>query len=138
MTEVGLGGRKAGSIERRSDTAVALLYPTHITHGMSACMTLLHYSSFFKETLFYPYLFIFFPFTPYLYPVTSLVSVLDATNETSETSEMQSASLSIESLVVAVLLCIQCARVRVYVCVCEIKCHEKKNIIVIRWLKHWQ
>jgi hypothetical protein len=136
MTEVGLGGRNAGSIERWSDTAVALLHPTHITHGMSACTTLLHHFSFYKRNSLLSLFIYFLPFYSFLSSLTSLVSLLDASNQTSETSELQSASLSIERLVAAVLLCIEWERVRACVCVCDIKRHEKKSIIVIRWRKH--
>jgi len=59
MTVVGSGGSKAGSIEQWSGTDLALLHPTHITHGMSACMTVLLHSSFFK-TSFVP---IYLPFS---------------------------------------------------------------------------
>jgi hypothetical protein len=111
MTEVGLGERKAGSIERWSGTDIALLYPTHNIHGMCACMTLLHHSSFFKKTSS-SRIYLSFPVHTYLSLQTTLVSILSATNK----NVGSAVSIpSIESLdqVVSVLLCIQSVRARV-------------------------
>jgi hypothetical protein len=108
--------------------------PSHTTHGTSACTSLLHHFSFFKRNPLLTLFIYSLPFRSYRSLLTSLVSAADASNEISEIPELQSASLSIGALVMVVLLCVHLARVRASVC--AIKCHVKKNIIVIQWHKH--